>query len=140
MSELLYQSLVTSLLASDTGAALDLLRENQSLFLDPIEGVLLHARVLYCAIKQANQEVIRFLLGLPVLSDIVFFKFCGHTPLSFAIENNNTVVLPLLLQKIDKNFALHMAIKVNLPKTRDFLLSHCLFKAKLLQFLGLNRS
>jgi Ankyrin repeats (3 copies) len=140
MNELVYQSIIASLLASDTQGALNLLQDNRSLFFDPIEGILLHARVLYCAIAQANQEVIRFLVSLPILSDIVFFKFCGHTPLSFAIEENNKVVLPLLLQKMDKNFALHMAIKLNFNKTRDFLLKHCHFKVKLLRFLGLNRS
>ncbi len=139
MLELMPREIIASITAADTPAALSLLHAYKTTFLDPIEGALLHAEILYCAIKCTNQEVVKFLMELPVISDIAFFKFCGHTPLSYAIEENHPSLLPLLLLKTDKNFALHMAVKLNLLKTRAFLLSKCVFKEKLLRFLGLQR-
>lgn len=137
MLDLLYQGVLTSLLSSDTASALALLQDHRAAFLDPIEGVCLHAQVLYCAIKSANREVIKYLLDLPILSDIVFFKFCGHTPISLAVEGGQEELVALLLPKTDKNFALHMAVKLNLLKTKSLLLRKCVFSAKLLRFLGL---
>jgi hypothetical protein len=125
------------MLFSDTASALALLQDHQADFLDPIQGVYLHAQVLYYAIKNTNSEIIRYLLNLPVLSDIVFFKFCGHTPISLAVEEDRNELIPLLLTKTDKNFALHMAVKLNLFKTKNLLLKKCVFKQKLLRFLGL---
>jgi len=137
MLDLLYQGLLTSISSSDTATALALLQEHRAEFLDPIEGICLHARALYYAIKSANREVIQYLLNLPVLSDIVFFKFCGHTPISLAVEEGREDLVPLLLAKTDKNFALHMAVKLKLFKTKRLLLKKCFFKEKLLRFLGL---
>ena len=138
MIDLLYQSIVTSLIASDTSSALTLLQDNQNLFLDPIEGASLHAQALYSAIKSTNVAVLKALLKVPVLSDIAFYKFCGHSPLSFAIEEGKTELVPILLSTTDKNFALHLAVKLNLEKTKDFLLKSCIFSQRLLKFLGLS--
>ncbi len=137
MVELLYQSILASILSADTAVALSLLQDHRAAFLDPIEGVCLHAQVLYCAIKNTNREVIQYLLNLSTLSDIVFFKFCGHTPISLAVEEGRYELIPILLAKTDKNFALHMAVKLRLFKTKNLLLKTCFFKKKLLQFLGL---
>lgn len=139
MIDLLAQSILASILTADNTATLVLLQDHQTMFVDPIEGVALHAKILYYAIKNANQDIIRYLLNLPVLSDIPFFRFCGHTPISLAVEEGHAELLPLLLAKTDKNFALHMAVKLNLPKTKSFLLSKCVFKEKLLQFLGCSK-
>ncbi len=137
MYELIYQGVLTSILASDTNTALHLLQDHQANFFDPVDGVILHAEVLYCAMKNANKEIISYLLNLPILSDIAFFKFCGQTPISLAVEEDRSDLIPLLLSKTDKNFALHMAVQLNLPKTIQLLLSQCVFKQKLLKFLGL---
>lgn len=136
MKHLLSQGVLASLQAADTQNGLQLLRESQLLFLEPIEGSKLHAESLYYAIKTNKQDIARFLLNLPVASDVAFFKFCGQTPLSLAIEENHIDLLPILLTKTDKNFALHMAVKLNLAKTKTLLLTRCAFKARLLQFLG----
>lgn len=138
MKEQLSEKILASIQAAEIPTILALLEENHSVFLNPIDGVILHAKALYYAIKSSKQEVIRFLLNLPVSSDVAFFKYCGHTPLSLAIEEGSYELLPLLLAKTDKNFALHMAVKLNLARTKNFLLSRCNFKKKLLQFLGVN--
>jgi hypothetical protein len=140
MLETVFRGILTSISAADTPSALTLLQTHKTMFLEPIEGTLMHAELLYSAIKYNNQDVVRFLLALPIVSDITFFKFCGYTPLSYAIEENYVALLPLLLAKTDKNFALHMAVKLNLSKTKAFLLSKCVFKEKLLGFLGLSLS
>lgn len=137
MLETVSREISRSIAAADTAAALSLLKTHKASFLEPVEGALRHAELLYCAIKYDNQAVARFLLELPVISDISFFRFCGHTPLSYAIEENHDALLPILLAKTDKNFALHMAVKLNMLKTKAFLLSRCAFKEKLLRFLGL---
>lgn len=129
--------LATLLAANNTAGALELLQSAQFVLEGTVEGMELHAEVLYCAIKNANQEILQFLLNIPVLSDISFFKFCGHTPISLAVENGCQDLIPLLLAKTDKNFALHMAVKLKQEKTRKLLLSKCIFKTKLLQFLGI---
>ena len=138
MLETVYREILCSIAAGDTPAALALLQANKASFLEPIEGVLKHAELLYCAIKYNNQAVVRFLLDLPVISDISFFRFCGHTPLSYAIEDNHEALLPILLAKTDKNFALHMSVKLNLFKTKTYLLKKSVFKEKLLHFLELS--
>lgn len=138
MLEMISQDILNSISAADTPVALTLLQRHKAVFLEPIEGALMHAEFLYSAIKHNNLEVVKFLLGLPTLSDITFFKFCGHTPLSYAIEENHPSLWSLLLAKTDKNFALHMAVKLNLVKTKAFLLNKCVFKEKLLRFLEFN--
>lgn len=140
MLEVISQEILNSIVAADTPVALALLQTHKAMFLEPIEGALMHAELLYSAIKHNNLEVVRSLLTLPVISDITFFKFCGHTPLSYAIEENHPALWSLLLAKTDKNFALHMAVKLKLAKTKAFLLNKCVFKEKLLGFLGLSSS
>lgn len=137
LESLMCQGVLTSLLVSDPATALSLLHDYQADFLDPVEGVCLHAQVLYCAMKNANKEVMQYLLNLPILSDIAFFKFCGQTPISLAIEEGHEEWMPLLLAKTDKNFALHMAVQLKSNKTVQLLLGKCFFKQKLLKFLGL---
>jgi len=132
-----FREILCAIAAADTAVALSLLKTHKESFLEPIEGALRHAELLYCAIKYDDQSVVIFLLGLPVISDISFFRFCGHTPLSYAIEENHDSLLPILLAKTDKNFALHMAVKLNFLKTKTLLLKQCTFKAKLLHFLEL---
>jgi hypothetical protein len=139
MIELLIPGVLSVLTANNTPAVLQLLQEGQVAFNHPIEGAALHAEMLYSCIKNANQEVLKSLLNLKVLSDIVFFKFCGHTPISLALENGNIDLLPLLLTKTDKNFALHMAVKLKQEKTLKYLLTTCIFKERLLKFLGLHK-
>ena len=137
MIETVSREILRFIVAADTAAALSLLQTHKGSFLEPIEGALKHAELLYFAIKYENQAVLKFLLALPVISDITFFRFCGHTPLSYAIEENHDALFSLLLAKTDKNFALHMAVKLNFFKTKSVLLKHCTFKAKLLHFLEL---
>lgn len=138
MLDIIFREILSAITAVDTATAVSCLQAHKSLFLEPIEGALRHAELLYRAIQCNNQAVVKFLLELPVVSDISFFRFCGHTPLSYAIEEHHETLLPLLLAKTDKNFALHMAVKFNLLKTKAFLLSRCVFKEKLLRFLGLS--
>lgn len=141
MIEVLSQGIISAIVSADTVTAIALLKEHQSWFTDPIQGIWLHSQALYYAIKHSNKhsniEVLKALLSLPVTSDVPFFKFCGYTPISLAIEEGHNEILPLLLIKTDKNFALHMAVKLNLTKTKDYLLSKCVFKDKLLKFLGI---
>jgi hypothetical protein len=138
MLETVYREILCFIAAADTPVALALLQAHKASFLEPIEGALRHAELLYCAIKYSNQAVVKFLLELPIISDITFFRFCGHTPLSYAIEQNHDALLPILLAKTDKNFALHMAVKLNLLKTKTLLLKQCTFKPKLLHLLELS--
>lgn len=141
MIELLHQGILSSILATngDITETLALLRDGKFIFNDPIEGMAFHAEFVYLSIKQGKEEVLKFLLSLPVLSDIDFFKFCGHTPISLAMEEGKQDFIPLLLAKTDKSFALHMAVKLKQEKIIKLLLSRCTFKTKLLQFLGLSK-
>jgi len=137
MLDVILQGVFASILSADTASALALLREHQANLLDPVEGVGLYSQILYCAIKHTNLEVMKYLLNLPVISDIPFYQFCGHTPLSLAVEEGHTALIPMLLAKTDKNFALHMAVKLNLIKTKTLLLSKYVFKEKLMRYLDL---
>lgn len=135
--ELLAREIVTAILSADTARALSLINECQGAFSDP-GGVYLHAEALYGAIKKANMAVIQALFSVPVHSDVAFFKFCGTTPLSAAIEGGHEILLPLLLSKTDQSFALHMAVKLKLQKSLAFLRKNGCFKQKFLVFLGLS--
>lgn len=139
MIDLLIPGILSVLSANNTPAALELLQEGQMAFNNPIQGAALHAEMLYSCIKNANLEVLKSLLNLRVLSDIYFLKFCGHTPISLALEEGKVDLLPLLLAKTDKNFALHMAVKLKQEKTLKYLLATCIFKERLLKFLGLSK-
>ena len=134
--ELVGREIVNAILSADTARALSLIQDSQVAFSEP-GGVYLHAEALYGAIKKANMVVISALFAMPVYSDVAFFKFCGSTPLSAAIEGGHEALLPLLLSKTDKNFALHMAVKLKLHKSLVFLRKHCFFKQKFLVLLGL---
>jgi hypothetical protein len=135
--EVLSQNIISAIISADTTTALALLKEHQGWFTDPVEGIVLHSKALYYAIKNSKFEILQYLLQMPVSSDVPFFKFCGYTPISFAIEEGHPEVLPLLLTKTDKSFALHMAVNSNLAKSKAYLLSKCVFKEKLLKYLGL---
>lgn len=137
MMDALSQEILNSILAADTEVSLALLEEGRSLFLDPVKGISFHAEALYCAIKKANHKVVQSLFELPTRSDIAFFKLCGNTPIGVAVEENRNELLPLLLTKTDKSFALHMAVKLNFKKTKKILLNKCSFKKKFLDFLNL---
>lgn len=139
MIDVLYQAFQAALMTADTGTALSLLQEHRSDFLEPFEGCLLHAKIMYFTLKHPNPDILAFLLNLHVFSDISFFKYCGQTPLSFAIENGHPEIAALLAMKTDKNFALQMAVKFKMEKTINFLLSHCVFKERFLKMLGLCR-
>lgn len=134
--ELVAREIVTAILSADTVRALSLINDCQAAFSDP-GGVYLHAEALYGAIKKANVAVISALFSMPVHSDVAFFKLCGTTPLSAAIEGGHEELLPLLLRKTDQSFALHMAVKLKLSKSLQFLRKHCCFSQKFLVFLGL---
>ncbi len=135
--ELVAREIVNAILSADTARALSLIQDSQVAFSDP-GGIYLHAEALYGAIKKANIAVISALFAMPVHSDVAFFKFCGTTPLSAAIEGGHEALLPLLLRKTDQSFALHMAVKLKLHKSRVFLRKNCFFKQKFLVFLGLS--
>lgn len=75
MIDLLLQGVAACITSADTTGALALLQEHQLTFSDPIEGVSFHAQALYYAIKNANTEVLGYLLSIPVLSDISFLIF-----------------------------------------------------------------
>jgi len=134
--ELVAREIVNAILLADTARALSLIQDSQVAFSDPA-GVYLHAEALYGAIKKANMAVMSALFDIPVHSDVAFFKFCGTTPLSAAIEGGHEALLPLLLRKTDQSFALHMAVKLKLHKSLVFLRKNCFFKQKFLTFLGL---
>ena len=120
--ELVAREIVNAILSADTARALSLIHDSQVAFSDP-GGVYLHAEALYGAIKKANIAVISALFAMPVHSDVAFFKFCGTTPLSAAIEGGHEALLPLLLRKTDQSFALHMAVKLKLQKSLVFYVS-----------------
>lgn len=137
MFKLLYQSIVAAILAADTSNALILLNDGHHALMDPLDGPVFHAEMLYYAIKKANVEVIQYLLNLSVGSDLSFFHYCGHTPLSLVLEEGLNDMVPAVISKTDKNFALHMAVNAKDNKLIDLLLSKCVFKERLLHYLGL---
>lgn len=140
MIEILYQAFQTAIMAADTGAALSLLQEHKSELLLPIEGCVLHAKLLYCTLKHPDPKILDFLLKLPVFSDISFFQYCGHTPLSLALEEGHPELASLLATKIDKKFALQMATNLKMKKTTQFLLNHFTYTERFLKMLGLHAS
>lgn len=137
MFKLLYQSIVTAILASDTSTALSLLQDNHSALLDPLEGQIFHAEVLYYAIKKANLDLIRYLFNLCIGSDLSFYNYCGHTPLSLIISQGLNDIIPEAISKTDKNFALMMAVKLQDKQLVNLLLNKCTFKDRFLRFLGI---
>lgn len=145
MFRLLYQTIISAILAADTTTALSLLQDNHNLLLDPLEGPLIHAEMLYYAIKKANIQVIRYLLSLCVGSDVPFYNFCGHTPLSLVMEQDLQGIkelkdmVPEIIAKTDKNFALCMAVQFHDTKITNLLLKTCVFKDRLLKYLGLKK-
>lgn len=139
MIKVVCQSVIAALMVADTNTALGLLNESQGLFLDPLEGASLHAEILYCALKQSNKEVIRFLLNIPVTSDLSFYHLCGETPVSLALNQGLDDMLPFILEKTDKNFALCTAVQLKNSRLKDLLLKTTQFKDKLLTYLGLKK-
>ena len=136
MINILLNEIVDSIL-SHNAESLSILRKNSSLFLDPVDGVNLHAEVLYCAIKNAEPKIVQYLCDLPVHSSISFFKFCGQTPLSLAVEEGRQDLIPILLKCTDKNFALHMAVNLHQDKVKALLLNQNSANQKLLRYLGI---
>jgi hypothetical protein len=138
MNELLYKSVLSSFLAvKNTTTALELLREGAFLFNGSIEGQSFYAEILYYAIKSGEVEVIQYLLNLKIFSDITFFKYCGHTPISLVIQEGKQHLVPLILAKTDKNFALHIAVMLGQERTKNLLLSNCAYTERFLAMLGL---
>ncbi len=140
MFKQILKGILAAILASDTANALSILQDSQSFLLDPLEGPLLHAEVLYYAIKKSNIDVIKYLLKLNVCSDLSFYHYCGHTPLSLAMEENIKEVVPDIIGKTDKNFALAMAVQQRDNKLVDLLLNKCQYKERFLRYLGLKSS
>ena len=112
------------------------LQAKDALFLDPIEGAYLHAEALYAAIQKHNLAAVKHLLNLTVRSDIAFFKFCGNTPLGLVIEENHRDLVSTMLQKTDRNFAFHMAVKLGQEKVKRLLLKSGTVKARLIKLLA----
>lgn len=136
MIKLFCQGVLAALMAADTPTAMNLLADHQLVFLDPLEGASLHAECLYGAIKQANTEVIRYLLSLCISSDVSFYNHCGSTPLGLALEQGGLEeVIPLMLEKTDKDFALYTAVQLNHSRLKELLLKSCCFKDKFLRYL-----
>lgn len=133
--ELLSREILSAILAADTYKALALIQDYQVIFSDPVNGLCIHAEALHSAIKKANIAVMQALLALPLNSDLNFFKFCGTTPISAAVEGGHEKLLPLLLAKTDKHFALYIASKLKLRKSLSFLLQHGFFKEVFLKML-----
>lgn len=126
-----------ALLAADTQAALKLLEDSHCMFLDPLEGPSILAEILYVAIKKSNREVIQFLLNLPAHCDIAFYNYCGQTPVACAFDEGLKDLLPLILEKTDKDFALFTAVQLKNNVLQNLLLKSCRYKEKLLRYLGL---
>lgn len=131
------QEILKSILHADPATTLSLLEEAKALFLEPVKGIPFHAKAMYYSIKQANKDVLNWLTQLPVQSDISFFKLCGNTPIGVAIEDGHQELLGILVTRTDKNFALHMAVKLKFSKTIQVLLAECSFKDRFLNFLKL---
>ena len=89
------------------------------------------------AIKTADTELLKEILNFNTISDIHFFQYCGETPIGLAFTEGKKEILPLLLKRTDKYFALHIAAKLKKEKLIHFLLENCLFKENFLRFLGL---
>lgn len=139
MIKLFAQSVIAALLASDTPKAITLLQDNQTMLQDPLAGANLLAEFLYFSIKKANAKVIQVLLnsaqGIGI--DVPFFNYCGNTAIGLALEEGYQEVLPSLLSRTDRQFALMMAVKLHHASTIEFLLKNFAFKEKFLKFLGL---
>lgn len=140
MFDQLFQGFVAAILAADTATAISVLHDNHALFMDPLQGGLFHAKALYYAIKKANLEIIKQLLHLNVHSDVYFYNFCGESPISLVLSEGLKEVIPEILSKTDKSFALALAVKLHDNKAIDYLLSHCAFKDRFLNYLGLKQT
>ncbi len=137
MKELLTREMIAAIHQSDPLQALALLKEHEGIFYEPVAGIIFHAEALYAAIKNANVTIVRYLLSLPIHSDIAFFQFCGNTPVGLAVEENRPDLMPYLLQKTDKSFALHMAVKLDQLKAKALLMKCGTYSHKLLALLNL---
>jgi hypothetical protein len=137
MINLFCKGVMAALMAADTPTALNLLGDGQGVFLDPLEGATLHAEILYCAIKHANRDVITWLMNLCISSDVSFYNYCGHTPVGLVLEEGLNDMLPLMLSKTDKSFALYTAVQLKNTKLQDLLLRSCIYKEKFLKYLKL---
>ena len=137
MKDLPSKCLISAILADDTESACSLLNSHPLLFNDPIKGSTLQAEALYCAIKRGNNPIIKSILNFNLSCDVAFFNFCGETPLGLALRGGLTDILPFLLLRTDKNFALYVASKFHHQELLQYLRANCVFKARLLLSLGL---
>ena len=139
MIKALFDGLVAGLLQQDTEQVLQILEDNQGCLQEPLEGPSIHAKILYYALKQANQLVIHYLINLGIHSDLCFYHYCGDTPLGLAFALGLKELLPSLLLKTDKSFALLTAVKLKNKALTQYLLGHSRFSQRLLSYLGLTK-
>lgn len=92
---------------------------------------------LYRSIKLDNFDMLRVLLSQGEASDIHFFQYCGDTPIGLAVSEGKEHLLPLLLAKTDKCFALHAAVQLKQVAVLKYLREHCHYRERFLHFLGL---
>lgn len=137
MIKLLSQGVLGALMVADTPTALTLLNDSSSVLLDPTVGPAIHAELLYYSIKQANIDVVKYLVNLCIPSDISFYNFCGRTPAGLALEEGLHSVVPLIVEKTDHQFALYTAVFLKQNSLKELLLKTCTFKEKFLKYLGI---
>src|SRR5437868_4023321 len=95
------------------------------------------AELLYRAIKSDQLDIMKSLLEQTDSLDIEFYEYCGDTPISLALTEGKSDLLPFLMKKTDKNFALHTAVHCKQAFIIRYLLQNCAYKEKFLRFLGL---
>jgi hypothetical protein len=95
------------------------------------------AESLYRAIKSDRLDFVEALIPENVVSDIEFFQYCGETPVGLAIREGRERLLPILLAKADKYFALDAAVRLNQVPVIQYLRSKCPYPQRFLGFLGL---
>jgi hypothetical protein len=93
---------------------------------------------LYRAIKGDRLDILQMILARGEVSDIQFYCYCGDTPLGLAVAEGREDLLPSLLPKADKCFALHTAVQLKQERVVKYLRSNYPYKQKFLSFLGLH--
>lgn len=93
---------------------------------------------LYRSIKMDNLDALKTLVNQDEVSDIHFFNYCGDTPIGLAVSEGKSRLLPLLLAKSNKCFALHAAVRLKQASVVKYLREHYPYQPRFLQFLGLS--
>lgn len=137
MIDTVYHDITRALQQPTIQAADAVLAKYRSVLKDRLTGANLYVLMLFRAIKEANQQVVEFLLEVKKMPEFKFQQHFGYTPFGLACKLDCHALLPILLKHSDKNFAMYVASKFSRTKAVSLLAKYkTMFNRKLLGFIA----